>query len=51
MLDNKVDEITEKIMKNIHRKRGKNLGVLELVAIALGGMIGVFTPLAFIVGG
>jgi len=53
-------------MKNIHRKRGKNLGVLELVAIALGGMIGggiftvlgisvsmvgVFTPLAFLVGG
>ncbi len=53
-------------MKNIHRKRGKNLGVLELVAIALGGMIGggiftvlgisvsiigVFTPLAFIIGG
>jgi len=54
------------IKRNIHRKRGKNLGVLELVAIALGGMIGggiftvlgisismigVFTPLAFIVGG
>jgi len=53
-------------MKNIHRKRGKSLGILELVAIALGGMIGggiftvlgisvsmigVFTPLAFIVGG
>jgi amino acid transporter len=53
-------------MQNIHRKRNKNLGVLELVAIALGGMIGggiftvlgisvsmigVFTPLAFIVGG
>lgn len=53
-------------MFNIHRKRGKNLGVLELVAIALGGMIGggiftvlgisvsmigVYTPLAFIVGG
>jgi len=50
----------------IHRKRDKNLGVLELVAIALGGMIGggiftvlgisvsiigVFTPLAFIIGG
>jgi len=53
-------------MANIHRKRDKNLGVVELVAIALGGMIGggiftvlgisvsmigVFTPLAFIVGG
>ncbi len=52
--------------RDIHRKRGKNLGVLELVAIALGGMIGggiftvlgisvsmigVFTPLAFIIGG
>ena len=50
----------------IHRKRDKNLGVLELVAIALGGMIGggiftvlgvsvsligVFTPFAFIIGG
>ena len=52
--------------KSIHRKRDKALGVLELVAIALGGMIGggiftvlgisvsiigVFTPIAFIVGG
>jgi len=51
---------------NIHRKRGKSLGLLELIAIALGGMIGggiftvlgisvsiigVFTPLAFILGG
>lgn len=50
----------------MHRKRNKSLGVLELVAIALGGMIGggiftvlgisvsmigVYTPLAFIVGG
>jgi len=50
----------------IHRKRNKSLGVLELIAIALGGMIGggiftvlgisvamigVYTPLAFIVGG
>ncbi|GAV20138.1 inner membrane transport protein YbaT [Mariprofundus micogutta] len=49
-----------------HRKRGKSLGVPELIAIALGGMvgggiftilgisvsmIGVFTPLAIIVGG
>ncbi len=51
---------------NVHRKRGKSLGLLELIAIALGGMIGggiftvlgisvsiigVFTPLAFILGG
>lgn len=50
----------------IHRKRGKTLGVPELIAIALGGMvgggiftilgisvsmIGVFTPLAIILGG
>ena len=50
----------------VHRKRNKNLGVLELVAIALGGMIGggiftvlgisvsmvgVYTPLAFLIGG
>jgi amino acid transporter len=53
-------------LKNIHRKRKKSLGLLELVAIALGGMIGggiftvlgisvsmigVFTPIAFIIGG
>ena len=53
-------------MNSIHRKREKNLGIFELVAIALGGMIGggiftvlgisvsmigVFTPLAFIIGG
>lgn len=53
-------------MRNIHRKRDKNLGVLELVAIALGGMIGggiftvlgisvsmigVYTPVAFLIGG
>ncbi len=52
--------------KNIHRKRDKPLGVLELIAIALGGMIGggiftvlgisvsligVYTPIAFLVGG
>ncbi len=51
---------------NIHRKREKSLGVIELVAIALGGMIGggiftvlgisvsmigIFTPLAFLLGG
>jgi len=50
----------------LHRKRGKALGLLELIAIALGGMIGggiftvlgisvsiigVYTPLAFILGG
>ena len=50
----------------LHRKRGKALGVPELVAIALGGMvgggifsilgisvglIGAFTPVAIIVGG
>ena len=52
--------------KSIHRKRGKNLGVPELVAIALGGMvgggiftilgisvamIGAFTPVAIVIGG
>ncbi len=51
---------------SIHRKRGKNLGVLELIAIALGGMvgggiftilgisvalIGAFTPVAIVIGG
>jgi len=50
----------------IHRKRDKSLGVFELIAIALGGMvgggiftilgvsvsmIGVYTPLAIIIGG
>ena len=50
----------------LHRKREKSLGLLELVAIALGGMIGggiftvlgisvsmvgVFTPVAFLFGG
>lgn len=50
----------------MHRKRNKNLGVMELIAIALGGMvgggiftilgisvsmIGVFTPVAIILGG
>ncbi|MEZ5528702.1 MAG: APC family permease [Porticoccaceae bacterium] len=49
-----------------HRARGKNLGIPELIAIALGGMvgggiftilgisvamIGVYTPLAIIIGG
>lgn len=53
-------------MDAIHRKRGKSLGLLELIAIALGGMvgggiftvlgisvsmIGAYTPLAIIFGG
>ncbi len=52
--------------KSMHRTRGKNLGLLELIAIALGGMVGggIFTilgisvamvgnvtPLAIIIGG
>ncbi len=52
--------------KTIHRKRGKSLGLLELIAIALGGMvgggiftilgisvsmIGVYTPIAILIGG
>lgn len=52
--------------RGIHRKRNKQLGILELIAIALGGMIGggiftvlgisvsmvgVFTPIAFMFGG
>jgi len=51
---------------SIHRKRDKPLGLLELIAIALGGMvgggiftilgisvslIGVFTPVAILIGG
>ncbi|UFH58144.1 APC family permease [Sulfurovum mangrovi] len=54
------------VTNTIYRSRDKNLGVPELVAIALGGMIGggiftvlgisvaligVFTPLAFLIGG
>ncbi len=50
----------------LHRKRNKNLGIAELVAIALGGMVGggIFTilgvsvalignmtPIAIIIGG
>jgi len=53
-------------LKNIHRKRNKNLGLLELIAIALGGMVGggiftvlgisvamvgVYTPLVIMLGG
>lgn len=49
-----------------HRKRGKNLGIAELIAIALGGMVGggiftvlgisvslvgLFTPLVIVIGG
>ena len=52
--------------QGIHRKRDKALGLLELIAIALGGMIGggiftvlgisvamigILTPVAFLVGG
>ena len=57
---------TNKHKNTIHRKRNKALGVPELIAIALGGMvgggiftilglsvsmIGVYTPLAIILGG
>jgi amino acid transporter len=57
---------TNKQNHSTHRKRNKALGVLELIAIALGGMggggiftilgisvsmIGVFTPVAIILGG
>ena len=52
--------------QSCHRKREKNLGVLELIAIALGGMVGggiftilgisvslvgVYTPLVIVIGG
>jgi amino acid transporter len=58
--------LTNNHINSIHRKRGKVLGIPELIAIALGGMvgggiftilglsvsmIGVFTPLAIILGG
>jgi len=57
---------TSLVTPHIHRKRNKDLGVLELVAIALGGMvgggiftilgvsvsmIGAFTPVAILLGG
>ena len=57
---------TPLVTPQIHRTRNKDLGVLELVAIALGGMvgggiftilgvsvsmIGVFTPVAILLGG
>lgn len=57
---------TNKYNNSIHRKRNKTLGVPELIAIALGGMvgggiftilgisvsmIGAYTPLAIIIGG
>ena len=34
-------------MKSVHREPGKDLGLLELIAIALGGMVGggIFTVL------
>ena len=53
-------------MKSIHRKRNKSLGLAELIAIALGGMVGggiftilgisvamvgMLTPIAIIIGG
>jgi amino acid transporter len=53
-------------MNSIHRKREKSLGIFELIAIALGGMvgggiftilgisvsmIGVYTPIAIVFGG
>ncbi len=56
----------KKSKKHIHRRRNKSLSILELIAIALGGMIGggiftvlgvsvsmigVYTPIAFIIGG
>jgi len=57
----------ERLMKNsIHRKRHVSLGLIELIAIALGGMvgggiftvlgisasmIGVYTPVAIFLGG
>ena len=55
-----------RVNNSCHRKRNKSLGVPELVAIALGGMVGggiftilgisvamvgVFTPVAIIIGG
>jgi amino acid transporter len=55
-----------KVHKHIHRTRDKSLGVPELIAIALGGMvgggiftilgisvsmIGVYTPVAILIGG
>lgn len=58
--------ITNNHDQSIHRKRNKSLGVAELIAIALGGMIGggiftilgisvtmigVYTPVAIIIGG
>lgn len=56
----------KKYNKSCHRKRGKSLGLPELIAIALGGMVGggiftilgisvalvgVFTPVVIIIGG
>ncbi|BCN92299.1 amino acid transporter [Thiomicrorhabdus immobilis] len=61
-----MSEISQLATPQIHRKRNKDLGVLELVAIALGGMvgggiftilgvsvsmIGVYTPIAISLGG
>jgi amino acid transporter len=56
----------KRINSSIHRKRNKPLGIVELIAIALGGMvgggiftilgisvsmIGVYTPVAILIGG
>ena len=61
-----MNKISHTDQSSCHRKRNKTLGIPELVAIALGGMvgggiftilgvsvamIGVFTPLAIIIGG
>ncbi len=58
--------VTDNHNKSIHRNRNKSLGVPELIAIALGGMvgggiftilgisvsiIGVLTPIAIVIGG
>lgn len=60
MIFKKIDD------RSCHRQRGKNLGIPELIAIALGGMVGggiftilgisvamvgVFTPLVIVLGG
>ena len=61
-----MNEAADQKNTSCHRARGKNLGVPELIAIALGGMvgggiftilgisvsmIGAYTPLAIIIGG
>ena len=59
-------KLLTKPVPTCHRERGKSLGVLELIAIALGGMVGggifailgvsvsmvgAFTPIAILIGG